>query len=67
MICRDTRDIVLRAADQMPVLPITFQRAIALFASEGDEVSVARLTAVIEQDAVMTGNLIAIAAGHSTK
>jgi HD-like signal output (HDOD) protein len=61
MICRDMRDVVLRAADRMPVLPHTFQRALALFAAEGDEVSVAKLSAVIEQDAVMTGNLVAIA------
>jgi HD-like signal output (HDOD) protein len=57
----DRRDVVLRAADRMPYLAPAFQRAIALFAAEGDEVSVAKLAAVIEHDVVMTGNLIAIA------
>src|SRR5580704_5409481 len=61
MIYLDKRDLVLRAADRMPVLPLTFQRAIALFAAEGEEVSVVKLASVIEHDAVMTGNLIAIA------
>jgi putative nucleotidyltransferase with HDIG domain len=61
MNCRDMRDIALRAADRMPFLPTAFQQALALFAAEGDEVSVAKLSAVIEQDVVMTGNLIAIA------
>src|ERR1700759_5658350 len=61
MICRDIRDIALRPADRMPFHPSAFQQALVLFAADGDEVSVAKLSTVIEQDVVMTGNLIAIA------
>jgi HD-like signal output (HDOD) protein len=61
MTCLDRRAIALRAADRMPFLPPTFQQALALFATEGDEVSIAKLSPVIEQDVVLTGNLIAIA------
>jgi HD-like signal output (HDOD) protein len=61
MTCLDRRDVALRAADRMPFLPPAFQQALALFATEGDEVSVAKLAAVIEQDVVQTGSLIAIA------
>jgi HD-like signal output (HDOD) protein len=57
----DLRDIALRAADRMPFLPTAFQRTLGLFAAEGDEVSVGKLARVIEQDVVMTGNLLAIA------
>jgi HD-like signal output (HDOD) protein len=57
----DRRDVALRAADRMPFLPPAFQQVLALFAAEGDEVSVAKLAAVIEQDVSITGNLIAIA------
>jgi HD-like signal output (HDOD) protein len=45
----------------MPLLPLAFRQTLTLFAAEGDEVSVAKLAVVIEQDAVLTGNLIAIA------
>lgn len=61
MVRPDRRDVALAAANRMPFLPLAFQQSLALFAAEGDEVSVARLAAVIEQDVVMTGNLIAIA------
>jgi HD-like signal output (HDOD) protein len=57
----ELRDIALRAADRMPFLPVIFQRTLALFATRGDELSIAELAAVIEQDVVMTGNLLAIA------
>jgi HD-like signal output (HDOD) protein len=61
MSAPDLRDIALRAADRMPFLPTAFQRTLALFAAEGDEISVGKLADVIEQDVVMTGNLLAIA------
>lgn len=61
MTSLDRRDIALRAADKMPFLPPAFQQVLALFAADGDEVSVAKLAAAIEQDVSITGNLIAIA------
>ena len=61
MIGADRRDVALRAADRMPFLPLAFQQVVSLFATEGEDVSVAKLAGVIEQDVVMTGNLIAIA------
>lgn len=51
----DRKSIVLKAADRMPFLPHAFQQAISLLATEGDDVSVAKLASVIEQDVVMTG------------
>ncbi len=44
----------------MPVLPAAFQRTMSLFA-RGDDVSVAELAHVVEQDVVMTGNLLSVA------
>lgn len=61
MISVNRREVALAAANRMPFLPLAFQQSLALFAAEGDDVSVAKLAAVIEQDVVMTGNLIAIA------
>jgi HD-like signal output (HDOD) protein len=57
----DLKDVVLLAADRMPFLPAAFQRTLSLFARKGDEVSVAELAGVVEQDVVMAGNLLAIA------
>jgi HD-like signal output (HDOD) protein len=54
------RDVALRAADRLPLLPAVFQRTLALFA-KGDEVSVGELAGVVEQDVVIAGNLISIA------
>ena len=60
MNCPDLKDVALRAADRMPVLPALFQRTISLFA-KGDDVSVGELAHVVEQDVVMAGNLLSIA------
>jgi hypothetical protein len=42
------------------VLPVIFQRTLALFA-KGDEISVAELAGVVEQDVVIAGHLVSIA------
>lgn len=57
----DLKEVVLRAADRMPLLPAAFQRTLALFAKKGDDVSVAELAGLVEQDVVMVGNLLSIA------
>lgn len=56
----DLKEVVLRAADRMPFLPAVFQQTLALFAKR-DEISVGELAGVIEQDVVMSGNLLSIA------
>ena len=54
------RDVALRAADRLPVLPAVFQQTLALFA-KGDEIAVAELAGVVEQDVVIAGHLVSIA------
>jgi len=56
----DLKDVALRAADRMPVLPAAFQRTMSLFA-RGDDVSVVELAHVVEQDVVMAANLLSVA------
>lgn len=54
------RDSALRAADRLPLLSSVLQRSMRLLA-QGDDVSIMDLGAVIEEDAVITGSLLAIA------
>jgi HD-like signal output (HDOD) protein len=54
------RDSAIRAADRLPLLSSVLQRSIRLLA-KGDDVSIVDLGAVIEEDAVITGSLLAIA------
>lgn len=54
------RQVVLRAADRMPMLPAVFSQTLALFA-KGDDVSVGELAAIVEQDVVIAGHLLSIA------
>jgi len=54
------RETALRAADRLPVLPAVFQQTLALFA-KGDDVSVAELAGVVEQDVAIVGHLLSIA------
>ena len=54
------KDVALRAADRLPLLPAVFQRTLALFA-KGDDVSVGELAGVVEQDVVIAGHLVSIA------
>lgn len=56
----DFKNVALRAADRLPLLPVVFQRTLSLFA-EGDEVSVAELAGVAEQDVAIAGHLVSIA------
>jgi HD-like signal output (HDOD) protein len=44
----------------MPLLSVVLNRALGLL-SQGDDVSVRDLSAVIEEDVVITGNLLSIA------
>jgi HD-like signal output (HDOD) protein len=53
------KEIVLRAAGRMPMLPVVAQRTLALLAK--DDVSVAELSNVVEQDVVIAGYLLSIA------
>jgi HD-like signal output (HDOD) protein len=54
------RETALRAVDRLPLLPAVFQRTLGLF-SRGDDVSVAELASVVEQDVVIVGHLLATA------
>lgn len=54
------REIALRAADRLPLLPAVFQQTLALFAA-GDDVCIAALASVVEQDVAIAGHLISIA------
>ena len=54
------RESAIRAADRLPLLSSVLQRSIRLLA-KGDDVSIIDLGAVIEEDAVITGSLLAIA------
>jgi HD-like signal output (HDOD) protein len=54
------RETALRAADRLPVLPAVFQQTLALFA-KGDDVSVAELAGIVEQDVAIVGHLLSIA------
>jgi HD-like signal output (HDOD) protein len=56
----DPKAVALRAVDRLPLLPAVFQRTLALFA-KGDEISVAELAGVVEQDVVIAGHLVSIA------
>ncbi len=54
------RASALQAADRLPLLSVVLNRALALL-SQGDDVSVRDLSAVIEEDVVITGSLLSIA------
>lgn len=54
------RASAIRAADRLPLLSSVLHRAIRLL-SQGDDVSISELGAVIEEDAVITGSLLSIA------
>jgi putative nucleotidyltransferase with HDIG domain len=54
------RVFALRAADRLPLLSVVLNRALGLL-SQGDDVSVRDLSAVIEEDVVITGSLLSIA------
>ncbi len=54
------RESAIRAADRLPLLSSVLQRSMRLLA-KGDDVSIIDLGAVIEEDAVITGSLLAIA------
>jgi HD-like signal output (HDOD) protein len=56
----DLRAVALRAATRLPVLPQAFKQTLSLLA-KGDDVSVADLARVVEQDVAMSGHLISIA------
>jgi putative nucleotidyltransferase with HDIG domain len=55
-----SRASAIRAADRLPLLSSVLHRSIRLL-SLGDDVSISDLGAVIEEDAVITGSLLAIA------
>ena len=57
----DLKEVVLKAAARMPLLPAAAQRTLALFAKGDDNVSVAQLASAVEQDVVMSGHLVSIA------
>lgn len=50
----------MRAADRLPLLSSVLQRSMQLLA-QGDDVSIADLGTVIEEDAVITGSVLAVA------
>ena len=54
------RDSAIRAADRLPLLSSVLHRSIRLL-GQGDDVSISDLGTVIEEDAVITGSLLAIA------
>src|SRR5665213_1330906 len=54
------RESAIRAADRLPLLSSVLQRSMRLLA-KGDDVSIVDLGAVVEEDAVITGSLLAIA------
>jgi HD-like signal output (HDOD) protein len=54
------RESAIRAADRLPLLSSVLRRSIRLLA-KGDDVSIVDLGTVIEEDAVITGSLLAIA------
>ena len=54
------RDSAFRAADRLPLLSAVLHRAIRLL-SQGDDVSLSDLAAVIEEDVVISGSLLSIA------
>jgi HD-like signal output (HDOD) protein len=54
------RETALQAVDRLPVLPAVFQRTLGLFA-KGDDVSVAELAGIVEQDVAIVGHLLSIA------
>jgi HD-like signal output (HDOD) protein len=54
------RASALRAVDRLPVMSAVLHRALGLMA-RGDDVSIAELGVVIEEDAVVTGSLMSIA------
>jgi HD-like signal output (HDOD) protein len=54
------RDSAIRAADRLPLLSSVLHRSIRLL-GQGDDVSISDLGAVIEEDAVITGSILAIA------
>jgi len=54
------RESAIRAADRLPLLSSVLQRSMRLLA-KGDDVSIIDLGAVVEEDAVITGSLLAIA------
>src|SRR5579863_9244241 len=56
----DFRATALRAASRLPVLPQAFKQTLSLLV-KGDDVSVADLARVVEQDVAMSGHLISIA------
>jgi len=54
------RATAIRSADRLPLLSSVLHRAIRLL-SQGDDVSISDLGAVIEEDAVITGSVLSIA------
>jgi HD-like signal output (HDOD) protein len=54
------RETALRAADRLPILPTVFQQTLGLFA-KGDDVSVAEVAGIVEQDIAIVGHLLSIA------
>lgn len=54
------RASAIRAADRLPLLSSVLHRSIRLL-SQGDDVSISELGAVVEEDAVITGSLLSIA------
>lgn len=54
------RASALSAADRLPILSVVLNRALGLL-SQGDEVSVGELGAIVEEDVVMTASLLSIA------
>jgi HD-like signal output (HDOD) protein len=54
------RESAIRAADRLPLLSSVLQRSMRLLA-KGEDVSIIDLGAVIEEDAVITGSVLAIA------
>lgn len=56
----DLKSVALRAADRLPLLPAVFQQTLSLFA-KGDDISVAELAGVVEQDVAIAGHLVSIA------
>jgi putative nucleotidyltransferase with HDIG domain len=54
------RASALRAADNLPLVSVVLNRALALFA-RGDDVSAGDLNKIIKEDVVITGNVLSLA------
>jgi HD-like signal output (HDOD) protein len=56
----DARASAMQAADKLPLFSVILQRALFLF-SQGDDVSIDKVSSVIEQDVVTAGSILSIA------